>query len=127
MLLSGFRWADEPASEAAVKRAQQELGTLPGAYVDVMRQHNGGEGWVGEGAYLRLWPVEDLAEANRTLEAELLVPGVVLIGNDGADDVYGVELASGRYLVFPAVGLSADAGETLADSWESFLEALATR
>lgn len=125
-LLSDFRWSEQGAGEASVKRAQAEFGRLPDDYLDVLRAHDGGEGWVGEGAYLRLWPIPELEGRNQTLQAKQLVPGVVLIGTDGADDLYAIEPASGAYLIFPAVGLSASAGKKVAESWEGFLKALST-
>lgn len=74
----------EGASEQAIQRAERELETqLPADYLNQMRSHNGGERWVGGGAYLRLWPIDDLLDRHRTLEAELLVPGFALIGTDG--------------------------------------------
>ena len=126
-LLNGFRWADGGANNVAIEAATRKVGELPNDYLAVMQSHDGGEGFIGDGAYLRLWPIGDLQERNRTLEAEQLIPGVVLIGTDGADDLYAIELATAAYLIFPAVGLSADAGEKVAESWDGFLQALSTR
>lgn len=126
-LLADFRWADHGAGEDAVRRAEAALGALPPDYVNVLRAHDGGEGFVGGGAYLSLSPVEDLEQMNAALEAGELVPGVVLIGGDGADDLYGIESSSGTYWIFPAIGLRADSGEQVADGWERFLQALSGR
>jgi hypothetical protein len=121
-----FRWSDAGASESAVERAQADLqAALPGDYVMAMRAHNGGEGWIGQGAYLRLWPIEEVASNNETLGARDFVPGVTLIGTDGAGELFGVEAQSGRFMSYPAVGLEPDAGEPLGTSWEGFLRALA--
>jgi SMI1 / KNR4 family (SUKH-1) len=125
--LTGFGWAETGAAESAIEDVQAELGrTLPADYLAVMRAHNGGEGWVGDGAYLRLWPVEELVETNRTLEASSLVPGVILIGSDGADGLYGVvvDQDSEMFMEFPAVGLSSDQGRKLGESWGAFLKTL---
>src|SRR5579859_101260 len=84
-LLNGFRWAERGAEEFAIEYAQAELhASLPNDYLTVMRSHDGGEGWVGEGAYLRLWPIDELVPNNRALEARRLVPTAILFGTDGA-------------------------------------------
>src|SRR5216684_1754210 len=116
-LLSAFDWNDEPASEAALESVQSRLGRLPPEYVALMRLHNGGEGFVGEGSYLRIWPIEELADHNRVLAPER-PSNVVLIGSDGSDGLYAVEpTADGHaYLVFPRIALVSE-GEKLADSW----------
>jgi hypothetical protein len=92
-----------------------------------MRAHNGGEGFIGDGSYLRLWPVEELVEQNRTL-APARPKSVILIGSDGADDLFAVEPAgkTHNYLVFPRIELTPK-GDKLANSWNGFLEALARR
>jgi len=89
-----------------------------------MRLHNGGEGFVGEGSYLRIWPIEELADHNRVLAPER-PSNVVLIGSDGSDGLYAVDpTADGHaYLVFPRIALVSE-GEKLADSWDGFLETL---
>jgi hypothetical protein len=126
LLLSELRWADRGADEFAIEAAQSQLGVrLPTDYLTVLRNHNGGEGWVGVGAYLRLWPIAELCENNRTLEAARLIPGMVLFGTDGADELYAVDPNSDTYFAYPAVGLSTDLGRKLGTSWESFLQTLA--
>jgi len=123
-LLSAFDWNDEPASEAALESVQSRLGRLPPEYVALMRLHNGGEGFVGEGSYLRIWPIEELADRNPVL-APARPSNVVLIGSDGSDGLYAVEPTQGghAYLVFPRIALVSE-GKKLADSWASFLETL---
>lgn len=128
-LLSGFHWAEAGASEEAIRQAAELLArALPAAQLEVLRCHNGGEGFVGDdGGYLQLWAVEEIVEYNQTLDAGRLVPGVVLFASNGADDLYGVGTVGGHleYGVYPAVGLDAKSGERLAGGWTEFLEALA--
>jgi len=123
-LLTAFDWNGEPASEAALESVQSELGRLPPEYVAVMRLHNGGEGFVGEGSYLRIWPIEELADHNRVLAPER-ASNVVLIGSDGSDGLYAVEPTDGghAYLVFPRIALVSE-GKKVADSWAGFLATL---
>lgn len=126
-LLASFRWAGVGASDQFMQDAEGTVGRLPDDYLAVLRLQDGGEGWVGGGAYLRLWPIEELEDRNRLLQAAHFVPGVVLIGTDGADDLYGISLGTGSYWILPAVGLSSDTGEEVARSWHEFLAALARR
>ena len=124
-LLHRFDWADEPASNAVVESVQSQLGQLPTEYLALMRLHNGGEGFVGEGSYLRLWAVEELPEKNRVL-APRRPQNVILLGSDGSDDLYAVQpTADGHvFLAFPRIALES-VGKELADSWSGFLQALA--
>jgi hypothetical protein len=123
-LLQSFEWNDEPASNAALESVQAELGKLPPEYLAVVRVHNGGEGFIGQGSYLRLWPVEELPENNRTLAPERPT-NAILIGSDGSDKLFAVE-ATARgygYFAYPQIELTSH-GKTLADSWDGFLQAL---
>jgi len=123
-MLQEFDWNDEPAAERVIQSAESRLGTLPTEYLALMRLHNGGEGFVGEGSYLRLWPIEELVEKNRIL-APARPNNAVLIGSDGSDDLYAVQpTATGHvFLMFPRIELTAESKQ-LADSWAGFLEAL---
>jgi hypothetical protein len=101
---------------------------LPAEDLEVLRRHNGGEGFVGGGRYLQLWPIEDVVEHNRTLEATQLVPGAVPFGSDGSDAPYAIEVHDEQadYVAYPAVGLSRHFREYLAGSWQEFLDKLAS-
>ena len=63
-LLKDFRWAGTGADEAEVERVSASLGLFPLDCLAVLSQHNGGEAFVGDGAYLRLWPIGEIEEAN---------------------------------------------------------------
>ena len=123
-MLQGFDWTIEPASDAALESVQSQLGRLPVEYVALMRLHNGGEGFVGEESYLRLWPIEELPENNQMLAPER-PNDVVLIGSDGSDHLYAVQpTANGyTYLAFPQIALVSE-GRKLAETWAGFLDAL---
>lgn len=123
-LLDGFDWNVEPGSDAVLESVQSQLGPLPAEYLAMMRLHNGGEGFVGEGSYLRIWPIEELPEKNRIL-APHRESTVVLIGSDGSDGLYAVEPAAKGpiFLIFPRIELVSK-GHKLGDSWAGFLEAL---
>jgi hypothetical protein len=122
--LRSFEWNDGPASAGALESVQAELGELPAEYLAVLRGHNGGEGFIDQGSYLRLWPVEELPENNRTLAPER-PNNSVLIGSDGSDKLFAVEAGPRgyAYCAYPQIELTSK-GKELASSWQGFLEAL---
>ncbi len=82
----------QPATDDSVEKLVRSLGhDLPGDYLELIRESNGGEGFVGEVSYLMLWPVEEVIERNRRLELPERMPGVVLFGSNGGDAGYGYD------------------------------------
>ena len=63
---------------------------LPKQYLDFMREHNGGEGDIGE-AWLVLFLLEELEEINYDYEIDKYLPGHIIIGSDGSGELYGVD------------------------------------
>ncbi len=55
-----------------------------------MKEHNGGEGDIGE-AWLVLFPLEELEEINHDYETDKYLPGHIIFGSDGGDELYGVD------------------------------------
>ena len=126
-LLAGLRWIDRPARESEITKAQSILQLqLPSEYLSVMREHDGGEGWVEDGEYLKLWPVSELITNNQALESHLLVPTTVLIGTNGGGELFGFQPLAGTYWSYPAVGLGSDSGKQLGSSWADFLRSLSS-
>lgn len=124
--LSSFRWSLEGATDDAIEAAESTLGSpLPHDYRSVLREHDGGEGWVGDGAYLRLWPIAEVVTKHEQLDPGQLVPGVLLIGSDGGGEVYGIDMRTAAYKRYPAIGLGPELGIELGKSWDAFLAALA--
>jgi len=125
-LLVGFE-RREPATEAAVARAEEELGfKLPEAYVRFMLMMDGGEGPIGASSYLVLWPVEELAENNRQCGVEEWVPGLLLFGSDGGGEAYGFDTRNSQWQVVevPSVGMSWEDAISMARTFREFLEKL---
>lgn len=84
--------ANGPATEAGVAAAEAALGApLPGHYRDFLRRADGGEGPLGSG-YLALWTVAELSELNRSYSVDELVPGLLLVGSDGGNTGYALDL-----------------------------------
>jgi len=54
---------------------------------------NGGEGFVGKN-FLRVWPVEDLIQANKDLLVNEGAPGLFLFGSNGGGEAFAFDTRS---------------------------------
>ena len=85
---------DPPADPSVVDGLSSRLGVaLPRDYLDFLRQHNGGEGFVG-GHYIVFWKAEELADFNREYEVGKYAPGILLFGSNGGGEGYGFDTRS---------------------------------
>lgn len=85
---------DPLADSGVVEGLSSSLGVaLPSDYLDFLRQHNGGEGFIGDN-YIVFWKAEELADFNREYEVEKYAPGIVLFGSDGGGEGYGFDAES---------------------------------
>jgi hypothetical protein len=76
------------ASPESLARLALELGrVLPSEYLDLLREMNGGEGFLAE-TYLRLYSGDQVAALNRAYAVAEWLPGHVLIGSDGGGMAY---------------------------------------
>lgn len=84
--------ANPPAREEELATAEAGLGhALPQHYRRFLRTANGCEGTLGDG-YVALWRVDDLKELNEAYAVEEFVPGLLLVGSDGGDTAYALDL-----------------------------------
>lgn len=74
---------------------------LPEQYIEFMRNHNGGEGDIGE-TWFVLFPLEELQEINDDYEIEEFLPGHIIIGSNGGGELYGID-KDGNYFNVPAL------------------------
>lgn len=72
---------------------------LPKQYLEFMKNHNGGEGDIGE-TWLILLPLEKLQEINDDYCMENFLPNHIIIGSNGNGELYGVD-SSGNYFNVP--------------------------
>ena len=85
---------DPPAEPNVVEDLSSRLGVnLPADYLEFLRQHDGGEGFIGDN-YIILWKAEELADFNREYEVEKYAPGILLFGADGGGEGYGFDTQS---------------------------------
>jgi hypothetical protein len=116
------------ATPDMVRRIESSLGIrFPPDYFEFLTQANGGEGWVGQ-QYLQLWRVEQIPEFNEGYNASELFPGLVLIGSDGGDEAYALDVRSDKvtFVETPFIGFEEDTRK-VADSFVEFLTTLSRR
>lgn len=82
--------------------------SFPQDYIDFMKQNNGGEGVIGNGWYVRFWPLQELKEANEDYMVSEFAPQLFLIGTDGGDTAFGLKKREGVFIDVPFIGLSDD-------------------
>ena len=78
-------------SEAAIREAASALGiSLPSDYVEFLRRHNGGEGFVGKNSLI-LFKAEELKPFNDGDQVKEYAPGLVLFGSNGGGEGYAFD------------------------------------
>ena len=93
---------------------------LPEDYLAFMREHNGGEGPLGENNYGRFFRLEELQEINDEYEVQKCWPGYIVIGGvDGQLWAYNPE--KGVYCQIDSCNMDEDTYYTVSDSFEAFL------
>lgn len=120
-----------PASEEALAELSRQV-HLPDSYLALLMTANGLEGELSADAHLRLWKAEDLVRRNEGYGSEEFTPGLFLIGSDGADTAYGLDIRPasatyGYFLSLPFITVGWNEVQVLGSSFEQFIEALKTK
>jgi cell wall assembly regulator SMI1 len=126
-LLTALKPAQGATGEAIAK-AEQDVGrSFPDDYVDFIRQRNGTEGPTPNGAYVALWPVDQLPKANDEYRVCDFAPGLVLFGSDGSGTAYGFDMRSTpmKVVALPFIPMDVDEIEQTWTSFTEFLRSLA--
>jgi hypothetical protein len=99
---------------------------LPAAYVELMSLSNGVEGFVTETTYLVLWPVEQIKELNEAYAIAEFAPGLLLIGSDGGDNGFALDIRHEPMDVkeVPFIGMSHAEAKTVGSRFEDFIDYL---
>ena len=93
---------------------------LPEDYLAFMREHNGGEGPLGENNYGRLYRLEELQEINDEYEVTRWWPGCIVIGR-ADDQLWAYNPEKGVYCQIDSCNTDEDTYYTVSDSFEAFL------
>lgn len=70
---------------------------LPKDYIEFMKEHNGGEGSIGNNIWGELFKLEELEELNNDYEMEKWWPGYIAIGGDQADMIWAYNPQKNEY------------------------------
>ncbi len=89
-------------------------------YEDYLRQTLSGEGMVGENNYLLLWKKNEIEELNDLYETREFLSDVILIGSDGGDMAYGIDI-KGRYIEVPFIGMDDEEMKVIGNSFDDFI------
>ncbi|MER8621861.1 SMI1/KNR4 family protein, partial [Mesorhizobium sp. M1409] len=82
---------DAPADSAVVDGLSSRLGVaLPKDYTNFLKEHNGGEGFIGD-SYIIFFKAEELVDFNREYEVEKYAPGILLFASNGGGEAYGFD------------------------------------
>src|SRR4051812_503664 len=77
---------------------------FPEDYILFMKQFNGGEGFIGEIEYLRLWKIDDLEKLNHDYEVNLYAPDFLIFGSNGGGTAYSFNKVTGNIYSFEFIG-----------------------
>ncbi|CAN5276678.1 hypothetical protein BH11PSE2_BH11PSE2_20440 [soil metagenome] len=116
------------ASEDVIDQVATSLGlTLPVDYVQFLRRHNGGEGFIGE-KYVILWKAEELAQFNREYEVDQYAPGILLFGSNGGGEGYGFDTQDSSMPVVrvPFIGMDRRYAKPVASNFSDLFTQLAS-
>ncbi|WP_219267310.1 SMI1/KNR4 family protein [Pseudomonas sp. Xaverov 259] len=97
-----------PAEIPAVDGLSTHLGVaLPESYINFLKTHDGGEGFIGD-SYIIFWKAEELVEFNREYEVETYAPGIFLFASNGGGEGYGFETLDAAMPVvrIPFIGMN---------------------
>ncbi|MDX2200403.1 MAG: SMI1/KNR4 family protein [Phycisphaerae bacterium] len=98
-LFTQLGWSPHGASEDVITAAEADTGVrFPSDYRSFFRWATWAAGWLGEEAYISLYPVEELAESTINLRLHELLPGVAIIGTSGGGMALGLTWRAGRPL-----------------------------
>ena len=115
------------ATDDQIKAASHDLQVeLPADYRDAMRAVNGGEAEFGE-SWVRLWPVDELAEQNAGYEVQKFAPGFTYFGTNGGGEAYAWDWRperKSRYVVIPMIDPNPAVAVPCGETFEEFLSIL---
>ena len=94
---------------------------LPNDYIDFMKEHDGGEGPIGDNNYGRLYMLEELEEINNEYEVQGKWPGYVVIG--GIDsNLWAYNPEKNIYCQIDLYGTGEETYYTISSSFKDFLK-----
>ncbi len=104
-LVRDFEWRDSPATPAQIAEVAAALHmSVPTDLADLLTSRGSGTGFIGEGGFLSVYPLEDWASHHEILNAATRWPGLLIFGNDGGNGLFGFDQQSQQYVEVDAIG-----------------------
>ena len=117
-----FRYSDETAEAVASgEKLLKESGTIYESFAEYLNHTVCGEGMVGENNYLLLWEKNEIEELNDDYETQAFLNNIILIGSDGGDMAYGIDI-SGKYIEVPFIGMDDEEVKVIAEDFDGFID-----
>ena len=109
---------NNPVEVSALANLSISVGfELPASYIEFLKKHDGGEGFIGDN-YIIFWKAEELVDFNREYEVETYAPGIFLFASDGAGEGYGFDTEDKKMPIIrlPFVGMDRQYATPVADN-----------
>jgi hypothetical protein len=104
-LLSDFSWSGSPATPAQVAEVATALRMrVPPDLGVLLTSRGSGGGFIGEGGYLSIHPLEDWVSRHQILDAATHWPGLLIFGSDGGNGLFGFDQETEQYVETDAIG-----------------------
>lgn len=97
---------------------------LPRDYLEFMHAHNGGEGAVGENAYLQLVPLEELEQFNLDYNIFEYLDGIYIFGTDLGGSLFGYKPETQTYCAIDPCSIDEQDIFWAGNDFEGFIRAL---
>lgn len=116
---------DPPASEAAIQKLLADCGlALPAAYLDHLRQSNGGEGDLAvQPCWVCFWSAEQIVEYNKDYEVAEYAPGFFGFGSNGGGELLAFKVSDSPdwpiYMI-PFEIMEEEFAERVAENFQEF-------
>ena len=113
-----------PCNVEQLNALEQKLNVvLPRQYMDFMQLHEGGEGSIGEYAYLAIWDISEMLSFNQSRDINMYIKGLIYFASDRGGSLYAFDTNRDMKIVeleYDSVDYSE--AEVVADSFEEFIE-----
>ncbi len=73
--------------------------------------------------WYQLWPLDRVAEYNKGYQIEEFAPGFLAFGSSGGGEIFAFD-AQHRIYMIPAIGMSPEEAELVAETWQDFERAI---
>ena len=89
-------------------------------FEDYLKLTVSGEGIIGDNNYLMLWGKSEIEELNNDYETQEFLSNVILIGSDGGDVAYGIDV-NGQFIEVPFIGMDDEEINIIANDFDDFI------